>query len=711
MTTSSKIQCVSDMHPRTSLGAASSDGASIDGASFNGATEPPVPSPAPTDALLGIVVDDRYQISQRLARGGMASVYVAHDMRLDRPVALKVMHQHLAEDPLFLQRFSREARSAARITHPGVVSVSDQGSVDNRPYLVMELIEGPTIRELLRQEGSFTLAQSLDYCENILHALRAAHRIGVIHRDIKPENVLVPAEGPARVTDFGLARAVSEATMSVTGNMLGTVTYMAPEVATKGSTDERTDLYSVGIMLYEMLTGVVPWHGDNALHIAYSHVHDDVPAPSDEEPWIPREIDDFVAALCARDPAERLSSADDALDMLGRVNDSIPAELRHQRAAVTATALRPQDSDHTAVLSPPTQTALLPAISAPSASPSPAAPSLKPLTQAPTNAERPSETPSTALSVTDSSTSADGAPTVAVKKRRTRLILVIALIFSLISAGGGWWWWSEYGPGSYLALPVTDGRAATDVRTDLEALGVQIKEEEAFSDDVVPGVVISSLPASASSVHKYATVTLVISKGPDLRLVPNVVNKPLEEARAALEEAGLTVGEQQEDWSEEVPAQAVISQSEAPETKLKVGSAVNLVLSKGREPRATPDLANRTLDEAKAALDELALTVEVREAHSDSVEKGRVISQEPAAQTQLYRGDTVIVTISLGPEMVQVPNVSGKSESEAVQILKDAGFAVDVRRQLGGVFRTAHSTDPASGASVPKGSTIVLIVF
>lgn len=696
---------------------------------MSGAPDSTPSTATPADALLGRVVDDRYQITHRLARGGMASVYIAQDMRLDRPIAMKVMHQHLAEDPQFLQRFSREARSAARIAHPGVVPVSDQGSIGNRPYLVMELVEGPTIRDLLRREGSFTLSQSLTYCDNILQALRAAHRIGVIHRDIKPENVLVPPDGPARVTDFGLARAVSEATMSVTGNMLGTVTYMAPEVATSGATDERTDLYSVGIMLYEMLTGAVPWHGDNALHIAYSHVHDDVPAPSDQEPWIPREIDDFVAALCARNPQERLSSADDALDMLARVNASIPSELFAQRASVAATAQGPEHGDQTQLLALPVQTAILPAVAAPSSPATQAAAVKNPHTAAasapassdtdrtPKDAPRAHSSASGSPSSTDSqgsravATTAHGAVTATTQKRRTGLIAIVALIVTLLGAGGGWWWWSEHGPGSYIPLPITDGRAASDVRADLEALGLKVTEEQAFSDEVVPGVVISSLPASASSTHKYSTVTLVVSKGPDLRLVPHVVNTPITEAMLALERVGLKVGEQKEDWSEDVPAQSVISQSEPADSKLKVGSSVDLVISKGREPRNVPALANMTTEEAKTALDELALTIEVREAHSDSVEKGRVISQEPAPDTQLYRGDKVSVTISLGPEMVDIPNVFGRSESDAIQILKDAGFEVEVRYHLAGLLRTAHSTDPAAGTSVPKGSKIVLNVI
>ena len=298
-------------------------------------------SSMPADPLIGLLVDDRYRIQARLARGGMATVYVAHDERLDRPVALKVMHPHLAESADFVARFRREARAAARIVSPGVVSVFDQGVIHGQGFLVMELIDGTNLRALLQAQGAFTVSQSLQYTQDILEALRAAHRVGVIHRDIKPENVLVPSEGPVRVTDFGLARAASEVSMSTTGSMLGTVAYMAPEIATSGVCDARTDIYAVGIMLYEMLTGAVPWQGETAMQMAYHHVNDSIPLPSEFEPWIPRELDDLVAALAAKDPEDRPLDAQEALDLLLRARASIPAEIAGKRAGPCRTHCSP----------------------------------------------------------------------------------------------------------------------------------------------------------------------------------------------------------------------------------------------------------------------------------------------------------------------------------------------------------------------------------
>ena len=287
-----------------------------------------------TDPLIGLLVDERYRVTRRLARGGMATVYIAQDERLERPVALKVMHPHLADSQDFVARFRREARSAARIVHPGVVSVFDQGVITGQGFLVMELIDGTNLRQLLRAQGAFTIPQALRYTTDILEALRAAHRVGVIHRDIKPENILVPTDGPAKVTDFGLARAASEVSMSSTGNMLGTVAYIAPEIATTAEADARSDIYSVGIMLYEMLTGSVPWAGESPLQIATHHVSDDVPSPSEAIRGSPERSTTSSPPSPPRDPASRPADASDAIDLVARAAATIPSELASRRAEI-----------------------------------------------------------------------------------------------------------------------------------------------------------------------------------------------------------------------------------------------------------------------------------------------------------------------------------------------------------------------------------------
>lgn len=690
------------------------------------------------DPLVHTLVATRYYITQRLARGGMATVYIAHDRRLDRDVALKVMHAYLAEDPQFISRFDREARSAARINHPSVVSVTDQGSVDGRPFLVMDLIDGPNLRELLRAQGAFTLEQSLRYTRNVLQALRAAAREGVIHRDIKPENVMLPADGPARVTDFGLAKAMSDANMSVTSHMLGTVTYMAPEIATSGKADARTDLYSVGIMLFEMLTGAVPWHGDNALHIAYSHVHDDVPSPSSEQAWIPREVDDFVGALTARAPQERLASADEALTLLERVYAALPVDILTQRSAVSPAlsgddtqVIRRVDTDYVA------PTAFLPALDDVTGEGAGGSVSVtiggvdEDATGSNADTFNTGVSPSfhnapTRLTSFTGVTGASqdlpddlhqgGAPYVAIgdtpkpKKRRAFVTFFVVLALLIPAGAGGAWWWFEFGPGSYIALPVTDGRPVADVRKDLETLGFSVEQKQDFSDTVTEGAVISSVPASATSAHKDTVITLVVSKGVDMRVVPDLKEKAVADAEKELTAAGFTVGNRQEAWSEDIPAGHVVSQSHEHGTKLRVNSQINVVVSKGREPRQVPDLVGKTREEVEATLSALELQIEAAEAFSDTVEQGRVISQETTAATKLFRGDKVKLTFSKGPELVAVPDITGKTRQQAVEALEAAGFHVEVNYLLGGIFGTAHSTDPGSGTMLKRGSTVTLTV-
>ena len=611
-----------------------------------------------TDPLIGLLVDERYRVTRRLARGGMATVYIAQDERLDRPVALKVMHPHLADSQDFVARFRREARSAARIVHPGVVSVFDQGVVTGQGFLVMELIDGTNLRQLLRAQGAFTIPQALRYTTDILEALRAAHRVGVIHRDIKPENILVPTDGPAKVTDFGLARAASEVSMSSTGNMLGTVAYIAPEIATTAQADARSDIYSVGIMLYEMLTGSVPWAGESPLQIASHHVSDDVPSPSEAQPWIPREIDDLVAALTARDPASR--------------PDVAPAD-------------RPGASETSAL-----NTELI------------SAQFTRPL---------PLPAPSTLATVHTSSPLPEASENTSTKTYKRAALWVSLVVLLLAAAGiGGSWWWTEYGPGSYLTMPATDGRPLAEVQAELNAMGLASTVEEEFSDDVASGSITRSDPEGGEPVHKRAEVQLHVSKGVDMKNVPDVAGKSQDDAKKALTEAGLALGAITDAYSEDVPQGQVISQSVASGTSVPHDTAVDVVLSKGREPLTVPSLGGMSADAAKTAIEALGLVATPTEAFSDTVAEGQIISQQTNEGTILHRGDTVAYTVSKGPEKVAVPEVVGRQRQEARTILENAGFTVQEEAILGGFFGTVRQTDPAAGTMLKKGSVVTITI-
>lgn len=644
-----------------------------------------------TDPLIGRLIDQRYRVTRRLARGGMATVYVAQDERLERPVALKVMHPHLAESDDFVERFHREARAAARIVHPGVVSVFDQGVVSGQGFLVMELIDGTNLRALLNAQGAFTIPQALRYTTDILEALRAAHRMGVIHRDIKPENILVPTDGPAKVADFGLARAVSEGSTSATGNMLGTVAYIAPEIALTTEANARSDLYSVGIMLYEMLTGAVPWADESPLQIASHHVSEDVPSPSATLPWIPREIDDLVAALTARNPANRCADASDALDLVARAAASIPFDIANRRAEVAREDSR-SGSETTALNTEVMPTQLTQAMPVPAATALPAA---------------------TAVTTVHTSTSTETPSAGELPaKMSTRAILLAVIAFLLIVAAsfGGSWWWTEYGPGSYLTMPTTTGRNLADVQADLGAIGLASSVEEEFSDDVQSGIVTHSDPDGGSSVHKSTNVQLYVSKGIDMKDVPNVVGKGQDEASRTLTDAGLALGAVTDAYSEDVPPGQVISQSVAAGTSLAHDSTVDVVLSRGREPRTVPTLTGKGASAAKSSIEALGLVASPTEAYSDTVPEGQVISQQTREGSTVYRGDSVSYTVSKGPEMVTVPDVVGLQRQEARNKLEGAGLTVQEDLILGGFFNTVRSSDPAGGSKVKKGSTVTISV-
>ena len=656
-----------------------------------------------TDPLIGRLIDQRYRVTRRLARGGMATVYVAQDERLERPVALKVMHPHLAESDDFVERFHREARAAARIVHPGVVSVFDQGVVSGQGFLVMELIDGTNLRALLNAQGAFTIPQALRYTTDILEALRAAHRMGVIHRDIKPENILVPTDGPAKVADFGLARAVSEGSTSATGNMLGTVAYIAPEIVLTTEANARSDLYSVGIMLYEMLTGAVPWADESPLQIASHHVSEDVPSPSATLPWIPREIDDLVAALTARNPANRCADASDALDLVARAAASIPFDIANRRAEVAREDSR-SGSETTALNTEVMPTQLTQAMPVPAAMLVPAATAVTTATALPA---------ATAVTTVHTSTSTETPSAGELPaKMSTRAILLAVIAFLLIVAAsfGGSWWWTEYGPGSYLTMPTTTGRDLADVQADLGAIGLASSVEEEFSDDVQSGIVTHSDPDGGSSVHKSTNVQLYVSKGIDMKDVPNVVGKGQDEASRTLADAGLALGAVTDAYSEEVPPGQVISQSVAAGTSLAHDSTVDVVLSKGREPRTVPTLTGKGASAAKSSIEALGLVASPTEAYSDTVPEGQVISQQTREGSTVYRGDSVSYTVSKGPEMVTVPDVVGLQRQEAHDKLEGAGFTVQEDLILGGFFNTVRSSDPAGGSKVKKGSTVTISI-
>ncbi|MEY2634744.1 MAG: hypothetical protein RIS75_684, partial [Actinomycetota bacterium] len=597
------------------------------------------------ESLIGYTLDERYRIESIVARGGMATVYLASDLRLHRVVALKVMHASLAEDPDFVARFEREARASAALTHPHVVAIHDQGRDTNLGvvYLVMELVNGHTVRELLNERGPVTATQALAVMDPVLQGLSAAHHAGFIHRDIKPENVMISDDGRIKVADFGLARAiVDSATSAMTrGVLIGTVAYLSPEQVEHGLADERSDIYSAGILLFEMVTGRVPHAGDTPIAVAFQHVHSDIPAPSGIRPTIPTAIDALVAKATARDPQQRYQNVDDFL-----------ADVRSTRASLenasSAPVIQPRDVD-----SQPTEVINRPA-------------------------SRTSPTTQTSNQSHDTLITDRGDVARETKPRRKRgsaIRKVIALAV-ILSAIAGWYLVKS----TQTSVPQLVGSTVEQALAALSQAELNGEiSSEVFSDTVAANVVISADPPSGSTISKSSTVNLVVSKGPEKFAVPEVRGKTLDVVTSEIEQLGLKLGTTKSVYDSEISEGLVISATPETGTLLDPDSSIDLTLSKGPEPIAIPSVTGKTESEAKAALTAAGFSsFEVTHAYSMTVSQDKVISTSPKAGEKRVPSATITIKISDGPPPVTVPDVFGKTQSAATSTLEGDGLKVKV---------------------------------
>lgn len=659
------------------------------------------------DALVGRVIDGRYRILSHLADGGMASVYVALDGRLDREVALKIMRPGLATDAVFVERFRAEARSAARLNHPNVVAVFDQGEDSGEVFLAMELIEGKTLRDVIHEEAPLTARESLAILEPILLALRAAHAAGMIHRDVKPENVIVRRDGEVKVADFGLARAITnQATTSQTGVLLGTVSYLSPEQVERGVADTRSDVYAAGLLLFEMLTGRKAVTGATPIQIAYNHVHGGVVAPSTLVPEIPAALDDLVARATAVEPDDRFESATAFVTALREVRRSLSAaELDHRGAALAP------EADSTSTLAPTSATTRLPRADRPSRSGAAGA-------RPEPHRTRPNELGPSALaglSVHEGGHVVEHTAAMPIDRhqrpgarRRWPLWIAAALIVAGASFGG---WWFTAGPGGLTVVPAVVGQQISQAEGAMRQASLSVETAGEFSEVKAKGVVLRVEPTAGSELGKRSTVRLVVSKGKERYAVPNLVGFKAADLGSSLSPLTLRLGKQSQAWSETVPAGAVVSQDPAPNASVKRASAVSVVVSKGREPIQVPTVTRTAFEAASATITNAGLTVQRgQDVNSDTVPAGQVVSQSPESGT-LHRGDAVKVVVSKGPVMVQVPNVVARSSEDAEKTLTDLGFTVKKETGLlGAVLDLVQSQSVKGGQSAPKGSTIILTI-
>ena len=629
--------------------------------------------------MLGRLIDGRYQVRSRIARGGMATVYLATDLRLERRVAIKVMHGHLADDAQFKNRFVQEARSAARLAHPNVVSVFDQGQDADMAYLVMEYLPGITLRDLLRDYGRLTAEQTIDISDAVLSGLAAAHRAGIVHRDLKPENVLLADDGRIKIGDFGLARAVTNSTG--TGQaLLGTIAYLSPELVTRGVADARSDIYALGIMMFEMLTGEQPFKGEQPMQIAYQHANDAVPAPSSINPEVPGQLDDLVLWATAKDPADRPTDASVMLERLLQVE-------RELRAGEGETTAQP--------------TLVLPDVG-----------------MQPSDSDTQLIAPAARVRAEASATDAVAALATMSRKRSARGWWLLALVLVLAAVAGGTGWYFGAGPGSQTVVPTVNGATLAKATTTLTDAGFTATSDKVYSTTVATGTVVSSTPGQGATVTKGSTVTLHVSQGPQPITIPTLAGLSQAQAQKAITGAGAVVGTVDKQFNADVAKDVVISAAEAEGAKADVskggsyfmGMKVNLVVSLG----AIPDVAGKSLSDAQAALTAVGLkSVTGSEDYSDTVDKDSVISAAPQNQGPTRAGDTIVLDVSKGPQLFPVPNVVGMTRDQAKKALTDAGFTPTYNSIWDGFpnsLTKVTASDPDANAQEPEGTKVTLVI-
>ena len=651
------------------------------------------------DPLVGLLVDRRYLIEARVARGGMATVYQALDQRLARPVAIKVMHPHLAEDAEFTKRFIQEARHAARLAHPNIVNVFDQGQEGALTYIVMEYLPGITLRELLTDFGALTVAQTLQIVTAVLNGLGAAHTAGIVHRDLKPENVLMADDGRIKIADFGLARASTHNT-ATSQALLGTIAYLSPELIARGEADLRSDIYALGIMMFEMLTGEQPYQGDHAVTIAYQHSNDVVPAPSSKNPSVPAPFDELVDWCTRRSPDERPPHAHAVLEHV-RALESLagPATAARTASPVNQTVAMTQrisamDLQETEVLDRKATVfqGLEPTASIATVEVADEIPPQEPVSPRP-------------------------------RQGGSRWAWISALVLLLIVGGGGagaWWWLT--GPGALTAIPDVSGVSVSEATSALAEAELVVSATSLKEFDLVlpEGTVKGTSPGAGEAVDKGTEVKLIVSLGPNPVSVPSLAGETLANTQALLQELNLILGISREEFSNMSSKGTLLRLTDtsgvtlSPGTEILAGSTVDAVFSAG----TLPEVSGLTVDEARNFLDQVGLTGVVGGdgAFSDSIPEGSVVEILGATTRTLTPGDTVTLVVSRGPELVTMPDVVGDTIALAKQTLEDLGFSVEVRSEYpesdwDRSFARVTSVDPSAGQEVEKGTKVILRSF
>ncbi|MGA0079267.1 MAG: Stk1 family PASTA domain-containing Ser/Thr kinase [Candidatus Nanopelagicus sp.] len=627
--------------------------------------------------LTGELIDNRYLLQRLIASGGMASIYSALDTRLDRPVAVKIMHAHLANDEAFVSRFIKEAKATAALSHPNIVSIQDQGWNQGGPpavFIVMELVEGTTLRDLLNESSPLSIEQAFQIINPVLSALSAAHKIGIIHRDIKPENILISRDGRIKVADFGLARNTSMAqTMTAESSViLGSVSYLSPEQVQRGVADSRSDIYAMGILIFEMLTGSKPYDGETPIQIAYRHVNDRIPELVKIKSDIPKNLSDLIFSATSPNPDLRPRDAEELLNSMRQIQVELDPKRRQMSLEldIPPLATKPSKRNKVSVAS--------------------AFEGLK---------EKTTQLISANSSITKKAEDSVSTKRRKVSRRVKRNRIIASLI--LVSVIFGVFRWFDNGR---IAVPSLVGLSKSEASTVLSQLGLRTEiAEEIFSEDIDKGKIISTKPGGGGKVSPDGVVGLVVSKGQERILLTALKGTTPDIASQQIADLGLSVGEIIENFDSVVEAGFVIGTNPKEQTPVKRGSIVNIIVSKGIEKVSLSSYIGKGGEQALSELTESGFDVEIEYKFSENIFRGQVISQSPEGSNSIEKGSKILLAVSKGPEFAFVPNVLGKSKNSATLDLENLGLRVAIKGS-----GKVNNISPAIGSKVKQGALITL---
>ena len=626
--------------------------------------------------LSGELIDGRYQLISQIAQGGMASIYSALDTRLDRKVAVKIMHPHLAQDEAFVNRFIREAKAAAALTHPNAVSVQDQGWNTNgvpAVFIVMEMVEGHTLREYLEESGKFGVAQTLQYLTAILGALAAAHKLGIIHRDIKPENILISNDGRIKIADFGLAHgALIGSTLTAESSVvLGSVSYLSPEQVQRGISDSRSDVYSTGILAYELLVGEKPFSGDSPIQIAYMHVNNRVPRVSQHRSDIPKELDDLIYSATSTNPDERprdagvfLSGIQDIARSIDPKRNQLSLELDIPMQKISEKPSRSKKKSKPEPVKEVTQE--------------------KPIREMTAGTKR------------------------RISKRVRRNRIIAAMLAVALGIGG---WYVLVGPGSRIVVPSVVGASIEEANAALAPLGLRSEViENRFDEEIPAGKILESNPSGGDKIDAGGSVKLVISKGQERYVIPVLTGLTPEAAVKLLTNQPLKSAGIIEEFNSTIPKGLVISTNPSNGQKVKRDTPVTILVSKGVEEIALTTYVGQSADQAQNELTEAGFNVESTFAYSETIAAGAVVTQTPSGIVSAPKGSTITLVVSRGSKFVFIPNVYSIETSKAMATLKDLGLKVKVRSIGKKTVKYVTNVSPKIGAKVLRGTVVTITV-